>query len=124
MTDLPAAPPVALAVLRDAASTGDLEDWGPLEEATGPPMATSGLTMWADESGSECGIWECTPGPSHWVLETNELVHVLAGSMTVTPDDPGAEPVRLGPGDSALFPLGWSGRWEIHERLRKLYVIF
>jgi uncharacterized cupin superfamily protein len=117
-----AAVPVPLPVLHDAATRTDLEDWGPLEEATGPEMSTSGVTLWQDDDGSETGIWECAAGPSHWTLETNEFVHVLSGSMTVTAD--GGEPVELGAGDTILFPLGWSGTWEIHERLRKLYVIF
>ncbi len=26
--------------------------------------------------------------------------------------------------DTILIPRGWSGAWEIHETLRKLYVIF
>lgn len=120
MTDTPLT--VDAPVIRDAASRTDLEDWGPLEEATGPQMSTSGTTLWTDGSGSESGIWECTPGPSRWHLETNEFVHVLAGSMTVTAD--GGEPVHLGPGDAVLFPKGWTGNWEIEQTLRKLYVIF
>jgi len=124
MTDQPSsATTISLPVLRDAA-TAELEDWGPLEEATGPEMTTAGLTLWAAGDGSETGIWECTPGPSHWTLETNEFVNVLSGSMTVQADADGSEPVNLGPGDTVLFPLGWSGSWEIHETLRKLYVIF
>jgi uncharacterized protein len=106
-----------LAAAYDAA----LEDWGPLAEATGEPMQTSGVTMWADE-GQEAGVWECTPGPSHWTLEANEFVHVLAGRMTVTPD--GGQPTEIGPGDTAVFPQGWTGNWQIHERIRKLYVLF
>lgn len=43
--------------------------------------------------------------------------------MTVTPDGDG-EPVTLKAGDTILIPRGWSGAWEIHETLRKLYVIF
>jgi hypothetical protein len=107
----------------DAASRTDLEDWGPLAEATGPEMSTSGATVWKDEaSGAESGIWVCTPGPSYWSLETNEFVHVVAGSMTVTED--GGSPVSLTAGDTVVFPVGWKGTWEIHETLRKLYVIY
>jgi len=109
-------------VLSDAASRDDLEDWGPLEEATGLEMSTSGITLWEDGDGAESGIWQCTPGPSRWLLETNEFVHVLSGRMTVTRD--GAEPVVLAAGDTVVFPKGWAGTWEIHENLRKLYVIF
>ncbi|MGO8877743.1 MAG: cupin domain-containing protein [Acidimicrobiales bacterium] len=117
-----AAGPVGLPKVSDAA-TAELEDWGPLEEATGPEMTTAGFTLWKDEvTEAESGIWECTPGPSRWELETNEFVHVVFGRMTVTED--GASPVELGPGDTVVFPLGWNGTWDIHETLRKLYVIF
>lgn len=100
----------------------DLEDWGALEEATGPAMATSGRTLWRGQGAQEVGIWECTPGPSRWLLETNEFIQVVAGRMTVTVD--GGEPVELARGDTAVFPKGWSGTWDIAETLRKVYVIF
>lgn len=122
MTDLHDHASTSTPTLRDAANRQDLEDWGPLGEATGPEMHTSGVTIWSDESGSETGIWECTPGPSRWKLETNELVHVLSGSMTVTAD--GEEPTDAGPGDVLMFPKGWQGTWVIHETLRKVYAIF
>lgn len=122
MTDVHDPASVSTPLLEDAASRQDLEDWGPLEEATGPEMQTAGLTLWNGEAGLETGIWECTPGPSRWELETNELVYVLKGSMTVTAD--GAEPVEAGPGDVLMFPKGWQGTWEIHETLRKVYAIF
>jgi hypothetical protein len=87
MTD---APPVIDTAFLAAASAAELEDWGPLEEASSAdtPMSTRGLTIWsaADESGAEAGIWECTAGPSYWVQEENEVIYVLSGSMTVTPD--------------------------------------
>lgn len=100
----------------------DLEDWGPLEEATGEPMATSGTTLWTGDNDEEVGVWQCTPGPSRWLLQTNELVHVIGGRMTVTAD--GEEPFEMRPGDVAVFPKRWSGTWEIHETLRKVYAIF
>jgi uncharacterized protein len=49
MTDtVPATPYLA------EAAAAELEDWGPLEEATGEPMQTSGISLWQDgeqESG-------------------------------------------------------------------------
>jgi uncharacterized protein len=105
-----------------AAADAELEDWGPLAEATDQPMQTSGTTMWAGEGEQEAGVWECTAGPSRWKLDTNEVVHIVSGRMTVTPD--GGEPTDIGPGDTAVFPLGWTGTWQIHETIRKVYVIF
>ena len=100
----------------------ELEDWGPLEEATGPEMMTSGISIWEDGNGADSGIWECTPGPSHWTLETNEFIYVVSGRMTCTPE--GGEPLDLEAGNSAVFPKGWTGTWDIHETLKKLYVIY
>lgn len=104
-----------------AAATAELEDWGPLAEATGDQMLTSGLTFWK-EGEQESGVWQCTPGPSRWKLLTHEFVQIVAGRMTVTPD--GGVPVMLTAGDSAVFPRGWSGTWLIEETIRKVYVIF
>jgi uncharacterized protein len=106
--------------LADAA-TVELEDLGPLEEATGEPMRASGLTLWQDGE-QEAGVWECTPGPSYWKLETNEFVHVLFGRLTLIPD--GGAPREFGPGDTSVIPRGWAGTWDIHETVRKVYVLF
>jgi hypothetical protein len=104
------------------AATASLKSSGKLTEATGPEMMTSSFTLWEDDKGSEAGIWECTPGPSRWSLETHEFVHIVFGHMTVTRD--GEDPVVIGPGDSVFFERGWQGTWDISETLRKLYVIF
>lgn len=115
--------PLSAQLIRDASNVTELDDWGPCPEATGEQMDTRGRYLWRDEAaGSEAGMWECTQGPSRWVLETNEFVHVLSGSMTITPD--GGQPEFVGPGDTVFIPRGWSGNWELHETLRKLYVIF
>jgi uncharacterized cupin superfamily protein len=109
-----------------AAATAELEDWGLLEEASdaGIPMQVHGLTMWSgpEDSGQETGIWQCTAGPSYWVQEENEFIYVLSGSLTVTPD--GGKPSTFGAGDCAMFPRGWRGTWDLHETVRKVYVVF
>ena len=112
----------------NAALLTELEDWGPLGPPLGQPlegpMATRGLTQWASADGRiETGTWECEPGFSRWEYTSNgELIHVVSGSMEVTPD--GGETVTLGPGDSMTFPIGWSGTWRITETLRKVYTVF
>lgn len=111
---------VTTAILAQAADV-ELEDWGPLEEATGEPMATHGIEMWVDGDKS-ARIWQCTPGPSYWVQDENEVIYVLSGRMTVTPD--GGEAAEVNAGDTAVFPIGWKGTWDIHETVRKVYSIF
>jgi uncharacterized cupin superfamily protein len=111
-----------------AAELTDLEDWGPLEPplatATGDPMPTRGLDLWtSDDESISTGTWECEPGPSRWDFADNgEFIHVLAGRMTCTHDDGTA--VELSAGSTAVFPKGWGGTWDVHETLRKVYVIF
>jgi uncharacterized protein len=109
-----------------AAATAELEDWGPLEEATSEevPMQTHGLEMWTgpEGSGQSTGIWQCTAGPSYWVQEENEFIYIISGSLTVTPD--GGKPATFGAGDCAMFPRGWRGTWDLHETVRKVYVLF
>ena len=80
-------------------------------------MATPGLEMSIDR-GKSAGIWQCTPGPSYWVQEENEVIYLLSGRMTVTPD--GGEPAEVGAGDIAVFSTGWKGTWDIHETVRKV----
>jgi hypothetical protein len=103
------------------AADAELEDWGPLDEVTEHPMTTHGAELWVDGEAS-AGIWQCAPGPSRWKLETNEVIYLVAGRMTVTPDD--GEPAEVGVGDMAVFPTGWTGTWDIHETVRKVHSIF
>jgi uncharacterized protein len=108
--------------------TDELEDWGdlapPLGIPLGDPMPTRGLETWAAEGGTpSTGVWECEPGDSRWKLEgEGEFIHVVSGSMTCTSDD--GVVTKLGPGDSFTFAPGWSGTWNIHETLRKVYTMF
>jgi len=111
----------AITSILPLAADADLEDWGPLPEATGDEMATHRLELWADGDMS-AGIWQCTRGPSRWTLETNEVIYLVAGRMTVTPD--GGVPTEVGVGDMAVFPKGWTGTWELHDTVRKVYSIF
>lgn len=113
--------PLVITPLLAGAALAELEDWGPLSEATGAPMATHGVEVWVDGDAS-AGIWQCEPGPSRWTLETNEVIYIVAGRMTVTPD--GGTPSELGADDIAVFPRGWTGTWDIHETIRKVYSIF
>jgi uncharacterized protein len=106
----------------------DLEDWGPLAPPLAEPlegaMATRGIVQWASADGRiETGTWECEPGLSRWEFEGNgEFIHLLSGSMEVTPDS--GETIALGPGDSMTFPRGWTGTWRIRQTMRKLYTAF
>ena len=76
-----------------------------------------------DTKGIVSGTWESEPGTSRWeFLTRGEVITVVSGRMSVTRD--GDEPVELTAGDTAYFPLGWTGTWTVHERLRKVFVVY
>jgi Predicted enzyme of the cupin superfamily len=90
-----------------AAADAKLEDWGPLEEATGEPMHTLGTTLWSGRrrpGGRRLGVHAralpVEPG-------AERVRDILSGRMTVTPD--GGEPAEIGPGDTAVFPRAGPG---------------
>lgn len=97
-----------------------------------PPVATplSGeIETWTNElfsqteQGSSVGFWKAEVGRSHWTFEDyNEVIYVLAGRLVVTQE--GSESLQLGPGDVAVFPVGWKGEWDIQEELKKFYVVY
>ncbi|MFF4412889.1 cupin domain-containing protein [Streptosporangium sp. NPDC001559] len=69
------------------------------------------------------GTWECAPGSSRWEYPNREeSIYVISGTMTVQED--GGEPVKLTPGSSAVFPVGWNGTWTVHETFQKVYHIY
>ena len=99
---------------------------GPLEP-TGPRVgADSGEPMTAtrvlhEAAGMQVGIWECTPGGWAIVDRPNtEIVHLLRGAARITDADGTVH--ELVAGSALVLPRGWSGRWDITETVRKLYV--
>ncbi|HEX2316382.1 MAG TPA: cupin domain-containing protein [Thermomonospora sp.] len=86
---------------------------------TGQQEAT--LELWA-EGAASAGVWECGPGTFTAVRDGyHEVCQVLSGRATVR-GETGA-PVELGPGSAIVLPDGWRGTWEVHETLRKTYVM-
>ena len=101
--------------------TADLEDWGPREGADAGAPHMSGRIFF-EGNGIQVGVWECTPGG--WSIDNrpdHETVQILAGRAKLTNAD--GTSVELTPGDVLTLPQGWSGRWDILETVRKLYVI-
>lgn len=107
-------------------AAGDPDLFGPLEPAgprlgadRGEPMMS--MRVLHRDGKLEVGIWECTPGG--WSIErrgNTETVHILAGHGRITDADGTVH--ELEPGVAVVLPLGWSGRWDIIETLRKLYI--
>ena len=76
----------------------------------------------SNDGAVKVGVWECTPGG--WAIVNRgdtEIASVISGAGTITDAD-GAQHA-LGPGSVVTLPKGWSGRWDITQTLRKVYVI-
>jgi len=100
---------------------GELEPLGPRAGFDSGDPQTSGITFFSGH-GVEVGVWECTPGG--WAIvdrPTTETMMLLGGTAVITPVD--GEPVELGEGDVFVLPKGWSGRWDVTETVRKLYIL-
>lgn len=94
------------------------------------PLPVGQVTAGAPSAGSvelagigdrEVGVWEHTPGTSTDV-ESDEVFVVLAGSATVTFDDPALPPVALRPGVVVRLAAGMGTTWTVHETIRKVYI--
>ena len=64
-------------------------------------------------------IWEKEASIFPWTYDSSETCYLLAGKVTVTPDD--GEPMTFQANDLVTFPAGMSCTWEIHEPVRKHY---
>ena len=101
--------------------TAELDDWGPRSGADSGEPLMSGRIFY-EGNGIQVGLWECTPGG--WAIQNrpdHETVQILAGRARLTDSD--GTSVELTSGDVLTLPKGWSGRWDILETVRKLYVI-
>ncbi|MEV7009847.1 cupin domain-containing protein [Streptosporangium sp. NPDC051022] len=106
-----------------AASATALGDFVPKPTSVSLGQLEATLQVWEGKGGSvSTGVWECTPGVFGAVRDDHhEICVLLSGSVTVTPD--GGEPALLSAGDLLVMPQGWSGTWEVHETVRKVYVV-
>jgi uncharacterized cupin superfamily protein len=93
------------------------------EPLSGEILVRSRVDFTAEDGSVHSGVWESEPGTSRWeFLTRGEIIHVVAGHMTVQRD--GEQPSEITAGVTAYFPIGWCGTWTVHERLRKVFVVF
>lgn len=69
------------------------------------------------------GSWACTEGAwdSPKPRGTTETFYVLEGAGALTDADGTRH--DFGPGDTVILPKGWHGRWEVLERIHKVWVV-
>jgi len=67
------------------------------------------------------GLWLVKPATFRWLFFGDETFHVLEGSATITVDD--GTSVLVKAGDIISFPMNTPSVWEVHETLKKMFVI-
>ena len=67
------------------------------------------------------GLWLVQPATFRWLFFGNETFHVLEGCATITTDD--GTSVCVKSGDIISFPMNTPSVWEVHETLKKMFVI-
>lgn len=102
---------------------GDLPPAGrrPGADSGDPQVSALPVTAGVD---AQIGIWECEPGG--WPVvdrPDTETCYIVSGKATLTDDETGTT-VDITAGDFVVLPVGWTGRWDVTETLRKAYAIF
>jgi uncharacterized cupin superfamily protein len=107
---------------RTTAAMMALPEKEPFEQYDGTPLGTRGVTLWQTSDGSvEVGVWECDAGRFHAEFDDyGETVHVVSGELVCTSDADGTT-ATLRPGDTMVFPRGWTGEWKMATPLRKIW---
>jgi uncharacterized cupin superfamily protein len=73
-------------------------------------------------NGIEVGVWEGTPGQFPARRDGySEICQILSGIAVLHTE--GGAAIELRAGDTIVMPTGWTGRWELIEPVRKLYII-
>jgi hypothetical protein len=115
---------MTITIISQTASINTLNDNGPVAiPLTQPACHTLDLDMpLAGIGENSTGVWECSPGRFERVLPGAEVMHIIKGSGSFTPQ--GGQRQEFRAGDTLFFPANTQGVWEIIETVRKVYVIF
>lgn len=95
-------------------NTANIPGWTPV---AGQPRMTTWVLHAAADGTTIAGYWECTPGTYHASYTAAEFVHMIAGSVIITPD--GGAPVTMTAGDAFVVDATFKGTWQITETVRK-----
>src|SRR5215213_3317424 len=92
------------------------------ETIDGGTLGTRGVHIWRSADGTcVTGVWECDGGTFHADFsDYGECIHVIGGELICTADVNGTVTTLL-PGDSMVFPRGWTGEWNVRSPLRKVF---
>ncbi len=96
----------------------------PEDVESGNPNDHQGTVLFRDPAKRySVGVWECPPAKFTEPYPGTEMGHVLKGRATLTNAETG-ESRDIGPGDHFYVAFGSTIIWEVHETVRKLYVMY
>lgn len=96
----------------------DLVGWKKVE---GNPTMKTWIEYTSPDESMITGCWEATPGTYHATYAAWEFVHLIEGKVIITPDE--GEAQTFGPGEAFMVEKGFSGTWEIKEKVYKHFAI-
>jgi uncharacterized cupin superfamily protein len=96
----------------------DLDGWTKID---GNPTMKTWIEYTSDDGSMISGWWSATPGTYHATYSAIELVHMIEGEITITPD--GGDPVKIGPGDAFVVEADFVGNWKIEKEVFKHFSI-
>jgi len=84
----------------------------------GNPVARNKRLAGSSDDMASTYMWDCTAGRFDWLYDTDEVMHVLEGSVII--EDAGGTRKRLQAGDTFLFPAGSRYHWRVADYIRKV----
>jgi uncharacterized protein len=99
----------------------ELTDWGDVKEPIGDLIAKLRGREAAQAGEPDYGIWECSPGRWQRQVKEAEFAHFIAGRCTFVADD--GQRLEIAAGDTTYWPANSMGVWDVHETIRKVYII-
>lgn len=119
--------PVLSHVGLGAARRASLESW-PASSCEARPLSPKGpgpifhgrVLFVSSDGARSSGIWQVTPCRLEGAYAHDEISVVLAGEMTIVPENGAAFKAR--PGDLLVFPRGFKCECHVHHVTRKLYI--
>ena len=112
---------MSIQILKNSADRDDLKETGTVARPLSQPVCRTSVLALDVATGHKAGVWECTPGSYERQVVNAELMHLLAGRCTFTPT--GGETLIIEAGDTVYFPAHTTGRWDMSETVRKVYVV-
>ena len=117
-------PPVPSVIHFADPAPAAVEDRPDAGRAIGVPPCRLTAERYAAEDGAlSIGVWSCEPGACRIAFHPgrHEFFQVISGRLRIV--DTKGVAREFGPGDAGIIPAGFTGTFEVLERVSKRYVM-